>query len=175
WQTWTQLMGVLLKEAGAEEHQNSMPAVCAHVTDYARMRLWQMIKIVGRENVVYCDTDCLIVPSKAVGRLQSFLNPTALGKLKIEGTTTDLVIHGPKDYVWGGERVLKGIRSNATQIDDTTFEQALFPGLNSLLGGVEEGMIPITEITKRIDRTYRKGTVQAGGFVSPFALVSSAI
>ena len=169
-QVWTQLLGTLLKEGQAHEHRNSIPAICAHVTDYGRMELYRAMRAARTGGVVYCDTDSLIVPTAALKRLQGQIDPDKLGYLKFEGRTKHLIIYGAKDYEWGDRKIIKGIPTRATATGPDTFDLVTFPGLYTLLDGCDEGVIPIRRISKTLTRTYLKGDVQPGGRVLPFAL-----
>lgn len=152
---------------GQEESRESFPAVCAHVTEYARFYLWELFEAVGRKHVLYCDTDSLKVKEKYVSRLSSYMHPSQLGKLDREGTARDFVLYGCKDYYFKGKKVLKGIRQKAKRIGECEYTQAFFPSLKTLLReGITDGF-PIRTIKKSLDRTYRKGTVLPSGKVVP--------
>jgi len=162
--------GTYCLTAGEEEGPMSQPAIAAHVTDYARMKLWGYMERVGVENVLYCDTDSLIIEEKHVPRLDGCLDDAALGCLKVEGTADSLEILGNKDYRFGTERRKKGIRKSAIRNDDGSYTQPHFPGLYSLLRtGITTGF-PIGKITKQDRGTYDKGVVHADGRVTPLVL-----
>lgn len=156
-------------EQSEHEATNSMPAICAHVTDHARLLLWNLIEEVGRKNLYYVDTDSLIVNKKGYKVLEKYLHPDRIGKLKIEDTTTKLVIKGAKNYVFGTKRVIKGISKSATETKPNTYKAAHFPTpLQELRDGLKEDY-RITTITKTLSGKYDKGHVSKSGQVTPFA------
>lgn len=169
-QIWTQLMGTLIKEGNPMEHPQSIPSIAAHVTDYARCYIHMLIAIAGRQNCAYCDTDSLFVNALGYEKLQGWIDPDKLGMLKCEGKSNSLIIFGAKDYIWESRRVLKGVGPKAREVEDGVFEMTFFPGLNTLLGGCEEGEIPVEKRLKRLDRIYRKGNIQPDGSVAPLGL-----
>ena len=52
------------------EPPNCCPAISATMTAYGRMLLWQIISIAGRDNIIYCDTDGILVNYAGRMRLQ---------------------------------------------------------------------------------------------------------
>jgi len=155
---------------GWKEAPNSMPAIAAHVTDHARLRLWEIIEAFGRKNVLYCDTDSIIVPSGAYEWWPLPVSPDMLGWLKIEGESEHLVLHGCKDYEFGDETHRKGIKDSAVQNANGNFLQTQFPTIIGMLRQRVIGGVPVKEVTKQLHREYRKGYVEDDGSVTPFVL-----
>lgn len=156
------------------ESKDSFPAIAAHVTSYARQKLWHAINLAGRDNCYYCDTDSLVVNKAGYQALAAELDDSALGKWKLENVLKDITIHGAKDYVFDGQVKIKGIRKKARVINEYTFEQELFVGFKGLL---REGSLDapiIYPIQKSLTRNYSKGSVQENGDVLPLALSLAA-
>lgn len=106
-------------------------AIAAHVTDYARLKLFQLMESAGRENVFYADTDSLIVNAEGYARLSAQVHPTALGMLKVEDRGRVFVGLSKKDYILGGSRKLKGFSPDGIWSDGNvfkTFNQTRFYG-----------------------------------------------
>jgi len=87
-------------DQGEEESANSMPAISAHVTDYARLYLWRLIDQAGLKNCFYCDTDSIILNKKGLKNLNPKLHPDKLGLLKIEGEARRVILRGAKHYTF---------------------------------------------------------------------------
>lgn len=168
WVTRTRLLGVEWVEGGAAEATDSMPAVAAHITEGARAYLWDLLRVAGRENVLYCDTDSLVVPLEHRERLSAYLDDKRLGGLSVDYTSQDITIYGPKDYVIGKRVKRKGIRAGAEQITPTLFRQEYFPGIWGLLRESLPGEFPVMKVEKELRREYLKGTVTDTGQVLPF-------
>jgi len=150
------------------EGVNSFPAVAAHVTAQARIRLWELIELAGRENVYYVDTDSLIVTPPGLERLQSEMDPLALGALKLEGTSTDTVIHCPKVYHFHGNWVRKGVPAKAVQVAPDAFDATQFPSIRGL-GTIPGEPFYTTHITRKtLSMKIYDGTVGPEGWISPF-------
>lgn len=156
----------------AGESYYSFPALAGAVTAYARSYLWGLILQAGKSNVYYVDTDSLIVNAQGYDRLTSYLDLKRLGYLKLEGLSDKLVIHGAKDYVFGGDIKLKGVPKAARKLSDNLWEYEQFRGAKTWM---RDGMTSGVEIyTRQKTRKgiYDKGLIFADGSVSPLTLRS---
>jgi hypothetical protein len=77
------------------------PLIAAYITAYARLRLWRLMKRVGFDKVLYCDTDSVFTTGNG------FTTSEELGGLKVETASNPLFIRA-KCYVWGDEVAIKG-------------------------------------------------------------------
>jgi hypothetical protein len=162
--------GTLIYESEKGEGMNSAPAIAGAVTAYAREYITKLIKIAGEENVFYCDTDSLIVNKTGYENLANYIDQRELGKLKIEGITNMIIINGLKNYVFGNEWRLKGIKKSAEQIAEDTFLQEEFEGFKSAVKeGRTEG-VKVKKKIKQLKKQYKKGVVCANGRILPFEL-----
>jgi hypothetical protein len=149
------------------ESYESHPAIIAHITGHARMILWAMIRQVTPENYLYCDTDAIFTTEAGFDKLHHRIDNHRLGYLKHVATYHDVWIYGAKDYVRDGERVCKGVRDDANEIDKGVFEQVRWYGLPGL-ARADSIDVPLTRVvTKTLRRTYAKGTITPSGFVVP--------
>ena len=162
--------GTLEKSIGKVEAFHSFPAIAAHITADARFLLWNYIKIAGRENVFYCDTDSLFVNARGLEHLKPYLSNSEMGKLKLKDSTRDLEIWGLKDYRFGQQVKMKGIRPDAEKIADNKFKQWQWEGLRGSLKKARLNQMVLKKITKVLWRDYFKGQILASGIVQPFNL-----
>lgn len=150
----------------------SHPAIAAHVTAYARLHLWRLIREAGLRDVAYCDTDSILVSERGEARLQGQHVGDALGSLQVEGRGEDVVIHGPKDYDFGFKKRTKGVRQTAEWIGPNTIEQDYWYGLKGLVATGDVSAPRVRRITKHLARVYKKGRVLPGGRTRPWRLPS---
>jgi hypothetical protein len=156
-----------VSQKDGEFARDSIPIIASAVTAYSRMLLWKLIQKAGSENVLYCDTDSLFVNNDGLANLESEINPTQLGKLKVEkfGSCS---IRGAKDYTFNGKVKLKGVKENALKIDDNTFVQMQFHTKNMRYrNGTPDGIVKVVPVKKKISRNYDKGNVLSDGRVEP--------
>ncbi len=147
---------------------DAFPAIAAHVTSNARVKLWDAINQAGQENVFYCDTDSLFVNATGRAKLDVPNNP-GLGELDEQGIFSRAIFYTIKDYECfdGEESVRKrisGVRQNAIQIDHNTFIQPRFSGWRA------SEKANIVEIAKTMSRENRKRIVHDDGTTSPLVL-----
>lgn len=157
-----------------EEHiedvaYNSSIAVAAHVTAYARMLLWSYIQTAGIENHYYNDTDSLYVNAAGLENLQraGVLHPTKLGHLALEKTPESAAFWGPKHYELDGDRVLKGISSDAVQLAERVFEMLQWPTFKSAVNSGNIERFSNRRVVKTLSPEYAKGWVLKTGKVMP--------
>ena len=170
WYKLRYLLGEVWESCEFEETYNSFPAIAAHVTGYARIYLWSLMKLAGLGNYVYCDTDSLIVNDIGLKNLESRIDETKLGFLKTESVTENLVIRGLKDYSTDTKTVIKGISKKAIRISDNQFKQELWPSFTGILRGKATDGYGVKTQYKTLCREYSKGIVNNDGTVRPFVL-----
>lgn len=167
------LLGELFEMTGWTETMNSFPAIAAHITAYARLFLWDLMKQCGQGNYFYCDTDSLFVNMEGFKNLAHLVRPGEIGKLKVESVAGRLTIYSLKDYEFGGKQVIKGIRKNAVHISNVEYEQEKWPSIKGILQTGKPNQYPILKTTKHLYRDYQKGVVCKSGHVIPFVLDGS--
>lgn len=161
------IAGVIMRRTISGESQYSHPAICAHVTAYARLLLWRLACEADIDNVHYMDTDSLHVSYEGMQNLRHHLSGDELGGLKVEKQIARAIYYGAKDYELDGVRRMKGIRAKAVQIGAATFEQEQWGSLRGACRDAWTGGPLVRRIRKSYTREYHKGTVTATGRVLP--------
>lgn len=164
------LLGEVFISKSSGECYNSFPAISAHVTAFARMYMYELMKVCGEGNFVYCDTDSLIVNDKGYNNLQEYIDEAELGKLKHEETIDSLVIRGLKDYSTNSKTVVKGVRKTATKLSDGVYRQESWPSFKGILKSGDCNEYKVTHVVKHLSRNYTKGNVLQTGYVLPIRL-----
>ena len=95
-----QIMGRTERQDVFGEGSDTMPAIYAHTTAYARMRLLELIETVGWGDVWYADTDGIIVSPEGANKIPHHWLGDGLGELSVE-YLTDVRISGVKRYTHG--------------------------------------------------------------------------
>lgn len=189
---YRQVAGALQVLLTDGESRDSHPAIAAHVTSYARLYIWDLQVIAGRDLVYYTDTDCIWTPDEGLRRLAGCVAPDVLGALKLEDSHEWVHIRTLKDYEYPTGSKTKGIRADAHKLDLAEIRAYLVdrgesPDLaqdllgdvysqerwRGLRGAMRDGDLDAPEtstVIKRLSREYTKGTVQSDGTVLPFHL-----
>ena len=162
--------GIVQEFINEGESRESLPAIAAFVTSYARMVLWQAIRQAGRDHCLYCDTDSLVVDRTGFDRLTDRIHATRLGAWKLERQLSEVTLHGPKDYIFDGEKKVKGVRHNAQWLTESLISQDYFVGFKGLLRSGSLDAPIVFKIEKHLGRIYSKGTVTKQGKVLPLRL-----
>lgn len=103
---------------------NSHPAISAHITAYARIMMWEKIQqiheCVSHDNVLYMDTDGIILKGTPDDYTQYFSLGEHLGQWKIE-TQGSGEIWSQKAYVIGDKTVHKNIGDSIVWDDERMY------------------------------------------------------
>ncbi len=153
-----------------QESFNSFPAISSHVTSFARVKLYEFMKIADPKNVYYCDTDSLFVNSKGYERLKPFINNYELGYLKLESVSNKLEIKGCKNYIFGDLNKHKGLSKSALKIAENTYKQLQWSSLKTMIRNQNLKDYEVKEIIKVFSNKYDKGNVLNNGDIEPFLL-----
>lgn len=168
--THRQRFGVWQHQIRDLEAFESFPAIAAHITADARMRLWQLITLAGREHVFYCDTDSIYCDSVGYQRLSGELDARMLGALKEEGTYDTVHFRAPKDYRLGPKSRVKGVRATAHAVRDGYYQQEQFESYDQVLARGDDGYIMVHRIAKRITRVNQQSVGENVGWREPIRL-----
>jgi hypothetical protein len=109
-------------------------AIAAHITDYARHKLFSLVEQAEKENVFYMDTDSLILSKEGLQKLYPRIDQTKIGMLKLEQVAPFFIGFAKKDYVFGDLRRLKGFDVHGQRNDEnifTQYQKASFTGAMS--------------------------------------------
>lgn len=166
---WT-FGGKTIRQHNTGEAFDSFPAIPAHVAAYARLYMWSLIEMAGRDHVYYIDTDSLLVDAEGYKRLAGMIDSQRLGYLKLEGEATDVEIYAKKDYRFGDKVTLKGIRETATELSPGVFEQWHFTTLRYAFAAGNLDNVQVHKARKELRRSVVAGTVCTDGTVKPLRL-----
>lgn len=165
--TDTTIGGVTIRTTESEIGSRSFVAIAAHVTAHARMYLWSLIEQVPKGHYFYCDTDSLIVDTVGKYALDTYLENSGLGGLKIEQHSSWVGILAPKCYNMENRLRLKGIKKDATLIDWAAWKQKRWPKLGSMIahyGVTDYKLFPVQKTLSFANETVN---VSASGWTSP--------
>lgn len=182
--------GILMISNGwRDASRNTNMAIAAHITAFARTRLFDAGEIAGWDNVAYCDTDSWMVTDEGFANLEAAdAMGEAFGKLSCEVDIRTILVLGLKHYTITGfewskktqgfdyskEYVKsrhKGIRGDAVLMSDGRYLQTRFERFHpAAVTGRTEG-VHITKVTKKgAAADYTKGVVTRNGWVEPHHL-----
>lgn len=153
------------------ESTYSFPAIAGAITSETRMLLFDYMQLAKTENLLYNDTDSLIVNSLGYNNLSSVIDNHELGMLKIEETMDEITIFGCKDYEYGNKQKRKGIPKNAIEYEDGKFYFEQFEGFKTWRnrGAIGEPLL-FGKIKQRLSE-YNKGILnKETNYVTPLIM-----
>jgi hypothetical protein len=166
----TKLFNTVVTQYGEKTAKHALVAIAAHVTEYGRFHLWKLMNEVGRERVLYCDTDSMTLRKCHLKYLKNSLSNTDLGALKLEHTYNYLVLNASKDYETDISIKRKGVPKSAENLDDNTFKYTQWCKQETHLRREIDDRYITKTVIKRLSRKYDKGIVNKDGSVDPFVL-----
>lgn len=114
--TVRRFMGHLSASEGrTREGSTSFCAIAAHIVADSRVKIFEFRALAGLDEVLYADTDSLIVTETGFANLLAagVIHDTRLGALKLEEEAESCELRAPKDYRFGEHNKRKGIRLGA--------------------------------------------------------------
>lgn len=167
---------IFSQEQNNDNSPDSFVAISSFITSYARMLLAKYIILAGRNNVWYCDTDSLFVNAQGFERLKEHIDNTKLGYLKLEGVSDKVIINRPKDYHFGDERKLKGVRKGSQFITadnkQEIYVQDRWEGFTTALRKGHFDTVIVETYSKKVQLKYDKGFVTKDGWIRPFKVIT---
>lgn len=154
---------------GREPTKTYFVAIAAHITEYARFHLFDLMQTAELENVLYCDTDSLKMKAEFLPLYKKIIHPSKLGMLKLEDTTKHLSIFGAKYYTTEKVSRIKGVPTKARQTGEHTYIYTEFFRQTSHMKSRVDRYVAVREVTKTVKPFYDKGEVLENGKIIPLS------
>lgn len=168
----TKLLNKRIVTFGREPSNCYFVPIAAHITDYARLYLYNLMEIVGLDKVLYVDTDSIRLRKKDIGKLKKFIHPYRLGALKIEEEFEHFSIYGAKYYITEKVKKIRGVPLKAEYLGDNRYKFTQFSRQPTHLRAEVTRFFITEDIIKEVPPFYNKGRVLKDGTVVPFNLTS---
>lgn len=151
-----------------QEAMESLPQIPSWVMSECRRRLWETMIGVGLDNVIYVDTDSIIVVDE-VGALDlSELLETNGVEWPRKGTYSRMHIYGPRNYTAQDNRVVAGLPRTARQVAPLEFTGQVMRSIKESMRAGE--LDRVTELPRRfvLDAPDLRRQHLPGGRTAPF-------
>ena len=172
WVEEIHLLGKCIVKMREGEAPNAMVAIASHITEYARLYLWDLFERVGPEKVLYTDTDSLKVRKKDIGPIHDLIDNNLIGKLSIKNETRQLDIMGAKAYRTERELKMKGVPKKADRVGKYKYEYYTFFNQATHLNERVTRYYLTRKTIKDVTPKYDKGELTKEGKIIPFFLES---
>jgi hypothetical protein len=156
--------------ADMSESPDSLPQIPGWVASECRRRLWEAMMSVGLSNVVYCDTDSIIVRnSSPFGTLARVANRSE-GQWNRKAEYSRMVIHGPRNLVCENARRVSGLPLTARQVAPLEFTGQVMRSIKESMRAGE--LDRVTQIPRRfvLDAPDLRRRHRPDGTTAPYAV-----
>ena len=164
--------GYVWEEERSDWAPESCPAIAAWVCSEGRMKLLRAIRQAGWHNVIYYDTDSLIVTEEGFRWLwlARMVRENVPGELRFQGRHEQCEIRGIKDYVLDGKHKCSGLPKG--EILESQLPHYYWY-VQHARGQISDGHKPVVDLILQSyarQEVYQHGIVRADGTVDPIAL-----
>ncbi len=125
---------VLWREAGLQDWSQSQPAITGYVQAVGRVRLWDIMRQVPPEALLYVDTDSLLVTDRWQSTMEDIAaSPVGYG-LRLKRSWDGMSIYGPRQIVTGDRVRISGVPHRAKRLDRHDYQGEVWESLRTGLG-----------------------------------------
>jgi hypothetical protein len=155
-------------EKTMEDAENAFCPMGSFITSYARVHLYKTMLKIGRENIIYCDTDSIyfINNNNIIDNASIDFDPVKIGAWDIEEKNINMLVFGAKDYYKFDTKMnkkkqkLKGVSlGSAIEIDQNTYVISQWQGFHYAFKTNQIESQAIINIEKTLSRNYEKAKV----------------
>lgn len=155
---------------GLVESDDSCPQVTSYVMSLARQQLWEAIQAAGEQNVLYIDTDSLVVNVRGNERMKAATRAGRFPGLRLKGSHSGYEIYGPRAAIIGGETKLAGIPRGAVRTSETQWIGEVWTQFERAIATGEHDRVTIGQRKYTIRWNEFRRARCAGGRTAPYAL-----
>lgn len=143
------------------------PAVTGYIMSEQRAQLWRAMQMIGEANVLYVDTDGLLLTGRGARNAEALISNGHLEGLRRKRSYRGYEIGGPRQIILGGEPHISGLPRNAERVDQDRWVGEVWRGFERSLLLREPNQVTVHARTFRVRATDRRRTRQVDGRTSP--------
>jgi hypothetical protein len=164
-------------ETDADESRDSVPMITGWIMAECRVRLWDAMNAAGLDHIAHVDTDSLLADAAGLAALERASGAAWASHWQVKGSWGRLVIHGPRHYYRGRQRVIAGVPVKAEETAPGSFTGEKWASAALDLTAFGDGVVTTwhdTWTVKRRDPRRADSPGAAGSTVSYAVGVSSS-
>lgn len=155
---------------GLSESDDSCPQITSYIMSVARRRLWDASQAIGAENILYMDTDSLIVNLEGHVLLTELTKCGQFEGLRLKDRHRGYEIYGPRSAIIGSRRVFAGMPKAAVRTGEKTFQGEVWTNLEKSLSIGEADRVTIQPRTFTVRYNEHRRQRTEGGHTVPWRL-----
>lgn len=157
-----------------KEIDDGCPQITSYIMSEARARLWRVYQQIGSQNVVYMDTDSLIVSPDGHRAVQENYNNPLFGGLRSKGRYRNLHIYGPRALVVDTKPVFAGMPKGSTETKPGTWTGEVWRGAKESIKANEPNIVRIQWRPFKVDYNQARRYFNGDGSTIPYELPGNA-
>lgn len=131
--------------AGVSESDDSCPQITSYAMSVARRRLWDAMAFVGFDNLIYVDTDSLVVNLAGHVALTKATRAGRFEGLRLKDRHIGYEIYGPRSAIFGNRSVFAGIPRNSYRLSGNEWQGEVWTQLERALRTGEHDRVTVTK------------------------------
>lgn len=162
--------GKTMVEGEPHDAPDSAVHVMSYVMAECRVRLWQVMVAAGLDELVYVDTDAVIVTPRGSERLEQ----AAVPNLRVKARWQSLEVLGPRQLVTDGRLKAAGVPSSATRVGERTWAGEVWRSLPVSIGAGELREVKVLDREWTLRGVDHRRAHLEDGRTAPFVATSGA-
>lgn len=110
------------------EIRDGCPQITSYIMSEARSRLWRAYRAIGSENVLYVDTDSLLVNVNGHNYIQAHSHEPLFDGLRSKARYNQVRIYGPRAYIAGDKPTMSGVPRDSVEIEPGEWKGEIWRG-----------------------------------------------
>lgn len=152
------------------ETEDGLPQVTGWVMAEARARLWSLVELAGETNVLYMDTDSLIVTPAGAELLDQAIAAGACWSLARKATYHRLTINGPRQLIFAKHRRVAGVPRKAVEVAPDEYDGEVWRSLRTSIDRGEAESVTIERKRFKLAAVDERRRRLADGLTAPHAV-----
>lgn len=172
--TWLRLGHQVLEQSTVEESPDSAPAIMAYVMALARRRLWRAMQLVPAGELVYVDTDSLLVTAAGSPALERF-SRTAEGEgLRVKAEYRAGTFWAPRQMELDGAARVAGLPRSSSRRGPKVWRAEVWEGPSEAIRRGRAGEVVVSERTVHLRAVDHRRLHLDAGATEPVELLEAA-
>lgn len=160
----------LLHLGAMTESDESLPQITGYVASEARARLWQLVQLAGESEVLYMDTDALLVTPAGARALELAIDEGRAYSLRHKASYRQATIHGPRQLVLGKQRRIAGVPKSAREVSPGVYAGETWRSLRESVVRGESDSVVVEPGTWHLAAVDPRRLHLEGGLTAPHAV-----
>jgi hypothetical protein len=152
------------------EIEDGCPQITGYIMSVARSKLWQATQSIGESNIVYMDTDSLLVNSDGHKHIQSMGGSGIFDGLRSKGRYRSLHVYGPRSIILDKRPTVSGMPKGSILQPNGEWQGETWRGVTESIRHGEYDRVTIRNATFNLRYNMHRRHFLSGGGTVPYML-----